>query len=252
MADKNDRPSAEYSITGAAKPEKLAGVPRLGPLVAGKVQAPKPNVPPPPPPKPRLADMRPVHASRNERTLVGPAAPPGAGNKVPPVPLPAPELDSTLESPEPPRSLSPTPWERDSVVDAVEAEVSRHGDRLVRRQDPAEITPVPSSAPSKEKSPLMRRLAIIAAFFTGASGVVTAIGNAVVQVIEAQRPPTVAALKERIEELEKARNAGYGLPLESEARRKADAEHTNSIIKLDARLKQLEPRDTIQGLAPPK
>jgi hypothetical protein len=233
-------------------PERISTVPQFSPLVLGKVQAQKPTVPPPPPPKPRLADMRPVHAPRNQQTMVGAVAPPGPGNQVPPVPLPAPELDSTLESPEPPRSLSPTPWERDSVVDAVEAEVSKHGDKLIRRQDPAEITPTPSSLPSKEKSPLLRRLAVIGAFFTGASGVVTAIGNVAVQVIEAQRPPSITALRERLEELENARKDGFGLTHETKARRAADAEHADSILMLDARLKKLEPRDTIQGLAPPK
>jgi hypothetical protein len=118
MADKNDRPSAEYSLPGAAKPERFTGVPRLGPLVAGKVQAQKPNVPPPVPKRPRLADMRPVHAPRNQRTLTG-VAPPPKGTPAPPVPLPAPELDSTVESPRvdrvrppvsmPPRSISPAP-----------------------------------------------------------------------------------------------------------------------------------------------
>jgi hypothetical protein len=120
------------------KPERV-GAPRLSDLVIGKVGPTKHAVPPP------LT----VHAARSQRTLVGPVAPPGEGNKQPPVdlgtlePLPAPELDST-PIPGAPRSLSPPPMASPAEERAIGRAAREHGDRVVRAPESA---PAPTVAP---------------------------------------------------------------------------------------------------------
>jgi hypothetical protein len=192
MADKNDRPSAEYSISGAAKPERLS-TPQFGPLVLGKVQAQKPTKPLPlPERKPRLTDIKPVHAPRNQQTLTG-VAPPPKGTPAPPVPLPAPELDSTVESREPPRSLSPPP---ESVpTSKAERELAATRAQLQdARELLLELTAAVGKGPAVVygEAPWWWTAKGVAAVL-GASGTfVGLLAVAVVQIIGATKQPSVA------------------------------------------------------------
>ncbi len=196
----------------------------------------------------------PVHATRPQQgTQVG-IAPPGPGNKLPPppVPLAAPELDSTLESPKPePRTVSPAFGTPAARLPALEEAVRRRGDRLViPPESVAAPSATPSSAPGGGKA-LMAKLAIIGGVFTGASGLVATFTKGIVEIMDASRGPTVKAALERIEALEKAREQDDGVKLEAKARRAKDEEHERENRKQDARLDKLEaePRaQTIQGL----
>lgn len=138
----SDRPrDPRRDEPGAPRPERIS-VPQLGRVVAGKVQAPPPAVPPP------------VHRARTGGTVVG-LAPPAPQSAPMPLKRPVPSLHDlgTLEPPRSlppppgsaaPRSMSPAPWDplRSSkqLKDAVESQ----GDRLVRAP---ESTPLPAAAP---------------------------------------------------------------------------------------------------------
>lgn len=161
------------------------------------------------------------------------------------------ELESTLDSPAAPsaepRSISPAPWERDSTVDRIEAAVAPHGDRVVRAPV-SSPDPTPSLRARAEQSPLMRQLAIIAGTGTAIAGVITALGSAVTNILAATRPATALELEEKISELRKRLDANQGQTLEAKTRQEKDEELAEQIEKLRARMRRLEPRDTIQGL----
>jgi hypothetical protein len=257
------RGSGSYSELGLSAPERISTVPQFGPLVLGKVQAPRPNVPPPVPKKPRLSDLQPVHAPRNQRTLTG-VAPPPKGTPAPPVPLPAPELDSTLESPQPaPRSLSPAP--RDLIpayFDTATAErptlqrkIEEQGDRLVTApvSTPFPQSPVTPSVMAKaEKFPLAKWLLIIGTTAGSLAALATAVGSQITSILTALRPASNAELQEQIRALKAQIEGGSGAAIESKTRIEKDGELQQEIDALKLRLKALEPAATIQGLPPPK
>jgi hypothetical protein len=102
-----------------------------------------------------------------------------------------------------------------------------------------------------EKVPLLRTLAIIAGACTGIAGVITACGNAVVNVISAQRPASNAELLQKIEKVEQRQDGREGVELEAKARRAQIEELRVELATLKAEVKTIvTPR--IQGIAPTK
>ncbi len=206
-----------------------------------------------------------VHATRPQQgTQVG-LAPPGPGNKLPPprVPLVAPELDSTLESPRPePRKFSPPPFASPQEEQAIEREAIRSGDTVDRPQQ-VEITPIPSRAPipgvpasvvaKAERIPLAKWLIIVAAAGTGGGALIAALGQAVTSVIVALRPPTNTELRAEFERKLNEQTEAFRarVELEATARRGQLKDAETVQLKTDARLDKLEaePRaQMIQGL----
>jgi hypothetical protein len=143
----------------------------------------------------------------------------------------------------PPRSLSPTPWERDSVVEVARAEIERQGDKLVRAPEsarlPANPAPNASLMAQAEKVPILKTLAILGGASASLAALVTAIGTVVVNIITAQRPASIADLEEKIVSVESRVNGRFGLDLEEKARiakdeelAKKDADHERDITEL--------------------
>jgi hypothetical protein len=236
----------------------------------GKVMVPRPADPedtrPENPRAHKLKDMGkpggppllvPEHTARRAQTMRGLPAPPPQGTPGPPRTLSPPEFPAVEEPP--PESIHiPAPWDENGERKTLEREVARRGGRIAHAPVSTPLpapSVVPSSVPPGGGKALMQKLALIAGACTGIGGVITAGGNAAVQVIEAQRPPSLAALRERIEALEQAQAAGNGMQLEAKARRAGDEELAEELRKLKAQLRALEgePRvQTVQGLQPPK
>lgn len=167
----------------------------------------------------------------------------------------------------PPVSHTPAPWERDSTVDAIEQQVAKRGDKVVRPGAGAESTPLPEVAsagpeltPSvmarADRIPLAKWLIIIGTASAGVAAVLTAFGQMVAVIITSYRPPTNAELEkkltDKIEAVEQRVNAGSGIAIEAKARMAKDEEIERVVERHDAQLKQLMPAATIQGLPPQK
>lgn len=118
---------------------------------------------------------------------------------------------------------------------------------------PAEVpTPVPTPWPPEPRTPtfgdkmartpLPRLIALIAATCTAGAGLVTATGAAAVNVIEAwtdaKARRTNAEIDRRLDAIETRVNGDFGLPLETAARQKKDAEIDDEISRLRAELRE--------------
>ncbi len=126
-----------------------------------------------------------------------------------------------------------------------------------RRNHPAyEISsplPPPPKVPSTSvlaraaHTPLARLLVMIAAATTGIAGVFTALGAAVVQVVdsvaEANARRSNVELDRRIEAIEVRVNGRFGLDLEEKARQRKDDEVDEELGRVRSRIRKLEAKD---------
>ncbi|HEY3498028.1 MAG TPA: hypothetical protein VGK73_25190 [Polyangiaceae bacterium] len=237
-------PPKRTSLTGIAK---------------GQIQAPRPNVPPP------------VHTARLHRTIKAPVAPPAAQSAPMPPEEPAvPDLELP-PAPGPKKSWSPVPGASPVEVEALRQAAPKQGAVVVEQG--VESTPWPpstaaASAPASLMAkaagmPFGRTLIFIGTAGTALASIIMALGAAVSQVVTAFRTPTapeqIAELREEVKAVKLRQDSGEGVKLEAKTRTEKDDEHDAEISKArrqlrdhEARLKELEPKDTIQGLPPTK
>ncbi len=221
------------------------------------------------PPRPDLRDAAEYsHQGTKRDEITVPSMPRGRVRTPPvwpqrPVPAPLPRADTMIglgptetpipESRRPPRSMSPAPWERQSVVDRARTELERRGDHLVHPPEstrlPANPAPRSSLMAAAERVPILKILAIFAGACTGLAGLVTAIGSTAVNIIQAQRPASNAELLAKIEKVEQRQDGAGGIEIEAKARRAQIEELRAELAAVKAELKTLDtPR--IHGIAP--
>jgi len=117
--------------------------------------------------------------------------------------------------------------------------------------------PSPSLVAKAEKIPLARWLVLIGATGATLTGIITATGQVVVNILQASRPASIQQLRDELEPKLKAvqarADADWGLKPETEARLAQERKADEAAAKLDARIKALEEKlPRIQGLPPVK
>jgi hypothetical protein len=99
-----------------------------------------------------------------------------------------------------------------------------------------ERTETPSMMARAARTPLARLLVMIAAATTGIAGVVTAIGAAVVNVVqavaEANARRSNAEIDRRLDAVETRANGDFGVKLETKSRQEKDAEITAELERV--------------------
>lgn len=187
------------------------------------------------------------------------ASAPGAPKLAPPrpaqrVPKPAPELDSVPDNDAPVSSAA--------VFDDREAATKPAGRRR-RAPLPLPEAPFPSYMPpaaltpsvmaKAAKLPLLKQLVIVITAATAVSGIITALGAAIVNIITALRPPSNYEIERRLDAMETRLSGDFGMTLETQTRQKKDEELGTKLDKLEKAQKAIQNHLPLEVKAkPPK